>query len=63
MVQSNRFGILMALGVVVILVSALADVIGVGRVDTFGWKQIAGVIAGAIVIGIAYYLRAGRPRT
>jgi len=36
------------LGVVLIVASALADVIGIGGDDTFGYRQIAGVIVGAL---------------
>jgi hypothetical protein len=56
--QSRRSAILVALGVAVILVSALADILGVGQVPRFGWKQSVGVIVGAIIVAIGYYLRA-----
>jgi hypothetical protein len=63
MAQSRQSGILVALGVVVILISVLADFIGVGQVHRFGWKQIVGVVIGVVIVGIGYYLRPGGPRT
>ena len=44
-------GLLVAVGTVVLVLSAVADWIGVGGDDNgFGWKQTAGVIVGALVI-------------
>jgi hypothetical protein len=43
-------GIYTAVGLVLLVVSALADSIGVGDGDGFGLKQAAGVIGGAIVV-------------
>ncbi len=38
-----------AIGVIAVAVAALADPFGIGDSDTFGWKQIAGVVVGAVV--------------
>ena len=46
-----------AIGVIVVAVAALADQIGVGGegADTFGWKQIVGVVVG-VAITVAGYI-------
>jgi hypothetical protein len=64
-------GIVVALGAVLLLVSALADPIGLGDEAGFGLKQTTGVIIGAVVmvVGVALmYVRRGaakplQPRT
>jgi LPXTG-motif cell wall-anchored protein len=53
-----------AVGAAIVLVSALADPLGLGGEGTgFGTKQVAGVVAGAVVavagLGLLY-LRRGR---
>lgn len=40
---------LVVVGVALALLSALADVIGVGSGIGFGWKQIVGTVVGIIV--------------
>lgn len=50
------FGFVVALiGAAGLVISALADPIGVGQAEGFGWLQILGVILGAVVmlIGLA----------
>lgn len=40
-----------AIGVVVVIVAAFADPLGIGGADeTFGWKQVVGVTVGAVVV-------------
>ena len=39
-----------ALGVVGIVVAALADPLGLGEGHVFGWLQITGVVLGAVVL-------------
>ena len=64
-------GIVVALGAVLLLVSALAEPIGLGDGDGFGWKQTIGVIIGAGVMVVGFALmyfwrgeaRALQPRT
>ncbi len=50
-------------GAVLLVVSVLADPIGVGGTDEFGWKQIAGAIVGGIVlvggVGLMYLPQPG----
>ncbi len=45
-----------AIGVIVVAVAALADQIGVGGegADKFGWKQIVGVVVGVAVIAFVF---------
>ncbi len=57
--------VLLVIGVLILLVSALADVVGLGAdPQVFGYRQIAGVAAGAAigVIGGVLYWRAGGQR-
>jgi hypothetical protein len=54
---------LLVVGVAVLLVSALADVVGLGATRlVFGYKQLAGSAVGIIVaiVGAVLYWRAGR---
>ena len=48
--------IVVAVGAVLVVVSALADSIGVGDEDGFGWKQTTGVVVGGVVLvaGLAW---------
>ncbi len=58
-------GIVIAVGAVVLLISALAEPIGLGDGDGFGLKQATGVIIGAVVmvVGLAVmYVRRGEAR-
>jgi hypothetical protein len=49
---------LVAVGAVVVVVSALADPLGIGGDDTgFGSKQVLGVVVGAIVAAVGLGLR------
>jgi hypothetical protein len=52
-----------AIGIVVLAVAALADQIGIGEADEFGWKQIVGVVVGVaiVVLGIIIATLAGKP--
>ena len=59
-------GIAIAVGAVLLLISALAEPIGLGDGDGFGLKQTTGVIIGALVMvgGLAaMYVRRGEART
>lgn len=51
--------VLLAVGVILLLVSLLADTIGIGGSSTFGYKQILGAVAGAVVAvaGLVVMLR------
>ena len=48
---TRAWGILFAVaGAALLVVSVLADPIGVGGTDEFGWKQVAGSIVGVILL-------------
>jgi hypothetical protein len=49
--------ILIGVGVLLVLISALADTLGLGRSPDFGWRQTLGVVIGALVILGGLYLR------
>jgi hypothetical protein len=60
-VSSRRIGVVLAaVGAIVLAVSALADPLGIGGADGFGWKQIVGMIVGAgvAILGVALAARA-----
>ena len=61
----NRIGVvIVAIGVIIALVSALADPIGIGNESTFGWKQGAGVVVGIVVASAGVVVSAkGRGQT
>jgi hypothetical protein len=48
--------VLLVVGIVVLLLSLLADVVGLGGAPRFGSNQIAGVIVGAIVTVVGLVL-------
>jgi hypothetical protein len=57
---NRNIGIAMVfIGILLLLVSLLADVVGVGaHPDMFGWKQILGVAAGiGLSLAGIYFLR------
>jgi hypothetical protein len=43
---------LLVIGVLLFLVSAAADTIGVGGAPGFGWKQITGVVVGIAIAAV-----------
>jgi membrane associated rhomboid family serine protease len=49
--------IVIGAGVLLVLISAFADPLGLGRYPGFGWRQTVGVIIGALVIAAGLYLR------
>ena len=58
-------GVVLVVGAVLLVLSALADPIGIGDDGGFGWKQATGVIVGGvvIVIGLALiYVRRGEAK-
>ena len=42
---------MIAIGLVIALISGLADLIGVGESTRFGWKQIVGLAVGTALLG------------
>ena len=55
----NAWQVVLGLGVLVVLVSVLADVLGIGGEPGFGYKQGAGVFVGIslIIAGVWWKLR------
>ena len=53
--------IVAAVGVIVVVVAVLADQIGIGSDDTFGWKQIVGVGVGVVVAALGLILTLYQP--
>ena len=56
--QKKTLGLGTALaGLIVLAVSAFADVLGLGKWDGVGWDQIAGIVFGAVVfvVGLAVF--------
>jgi len=60
MVTPWRNRAILAVGIVILLLSVLADALGLGRVEGFGWMQTLGVLIGIVLIAVGYYLR-GKP--
>ena len=48
--------ILLAIGVMTLVLAIGADVIGLGQTHAFGFKQIAGAVAGVLVATIGSFL-------
>jgi hypothetical protein len=46
---------LVIVGVVLALLSVLADSIGVGAHPDFGWKQIVGMVVGIVMAGVGVH--------
>jgi hypothetical protein len=62
-VERKRLGaILLALGVVVLVLSAFAGTIGIGADDAIGWKQITGMVVGAAAIVLGALSMRAKPR-
>jgi hypothetical protein len=57
MVTPWRTQAILVIGIVILVLSVLADALGLGRVEGFGWKQALGVVVGIALIGVGYYLR------
>jgi len=48
--------ILVVIGIIILLVSLLADVLGIGGYPGIGYKQILGAILGAVISIIGFIL-------
>lgn len=53
----NHAAILLSVGVIVLLLSLLADVLKFGQEKGFGWKQQSGILVGGILVLSAALLR------
>ena len=55
--NNKQLGIaLLVIGVIILLLSLLANSIGIGGAPGFGYKQIAGTVVGAILAIVGYVL-------
>lgn len=52
-----------AIGIIVLAVAALADQIGIGDADAFGWKQIVGVVVGTAIAVSGFFVAKQGERT
>jgi len=48
--------VVIVVGALLVLISLFADQMGLGRSPGFGWRQILGVVVGALVILAGGYL-------
>jgi len=55
MTQRRSALIIVVIGVVLALVSLLADAIGVGGDPGFGYKQAAGLVVGVVLVAIGLW--------
>jgi hypothetical protein len=63
LMDRRRMGYLaVAIGAVLLVVSAAADPLGIGEGGGFGWKQVVGVIVGAAIAAAGGWLVYGRGR-
>jgi hypothetical protein len=57
MINRKTLGIiLLVVGIVLLVLSLTADMIGIGSTAGFGYKQIAGSIVGVVVAIVGYVL-------
>ena len=47
---------LLVIGIVVLILSLAADMIGIGGAPGFGTKQILGAVAGVVVAAVGFFL-------
>jgi hypothetical protein len=52
--------IVIGVGVLVVVISLFADLLGLGRSPGFGWRQTLGVVAGALIVLLGVSLRRGK---
>lgn len=57
--MSNKMlaGLTMAVGIVLVALGLLADVLGLGSHQGFGWSQVVAIVVGliALIAGFAWY--------
>ncbi len=51
-----KFSVLILVGIVILLLSLIADLIGLGEGQGFGKSQIAGTIVGAVIYAVGLYM-------
>jgi hypothetical protein len=52
--------IVIGAGILVVVISLFADLLGLGRSPGFGWRQTLGVVAGALIVLLGVSLRRGK---
>jgi hypothetical protein len=52
--------IVIGAGVLLVVMSLVADLWGLGRSPGFGWRQTLGVVAGALIVLLGVSLRRGK---
>jgi hypothetical protein len=66
MARKRAAGVLIAVGVVLVAISAFAEPLGLGADDGVGWKQATGIVVGAVLalVGLAMlFVRRGHAKT
>jgi hypothetical protein len=56
MTRKNIGIVLFVMGLVLLVVSLTADLLGIGSVPVFGWKQILGSVAGFLAAAVGAWL-------
>ncbi len=49
--------VVIGIGALLVLIALFADPLGLGRAPGVGWKQILGILVGALVLLAGVYLR------
>jgi membrane-bound ClpP family serine protease len=52
----TKFAVLNLVGLIILIMSLIADLIGLGEGQGFGKSQIAGVIVGAVIFAVGLYM-------
>jgi hypothetical protein len=47
-------------GVLVVILAAFADPLGLGRSAGFGWRQGLGIVVGVLIAAVGFWLRRGK---
>jgi di/tricarboxylate transporter len=55
--KRNRAALLAILGLIILVLSIGADFFAFGRAEGFGWKQMSGVLCGAVLVLIGAVVR------
>jgi hypothetical protein len=53
--------LLIAGGLILLVLSLGADIIGIGAKAGFGWKQLTGTVAGLAALGYGYWMSRVKP--
>jgi len=53
--------VLIVVGVIIVVISLAADLLGIGNISGFGWKQMLGTAIGVVVALIGVRLTMSKP--